>query len=779
MGQFGIGQSVTRFDDPRLLKGEGKYLDDINLPNQLRGYVLRSPYAHAKIKNISTNEAKTLEGIKLVLTGEDFVKSGLGCQSPQIPRKRPNGEPFFVSPQPALVSDTVKFVGDYVAFIVADNINQAKDAAELIEVDYEPLPAIVSTETASLPESPAVWRDCPDNISFVHELGDYNGVENAFKKAKHVVEQKFIINRITANSIEARGCIGVFDKNTDKYLLYTGTQGPHAVRKALAEEIFNVPLEDVRVIANDMGGGFGMKGGNYLEHTLCLWASKILNRPVKWVSDREEAILTDNQARDNVTHAALALDENEKFLALKVRTKANLGAYFATDRLAFPAITHIGVLSGPYTTGVIHDEITLQLTNTNQTAPYRGAGRPEAAYVLERMVELAAQKLGTNSRDLRRKNLIPNSSLPYNTGFMYTYDSGEFEENMDICLKESDYDGFEERRKASSNNGKLRGIGLSNTIELAQGQPTESASININSDGHVEIVAGTKDFGQGHSTVYKQMVYSKLGIDTDKMVFKDGDTDDLSFGHGSFGSRSMFMGGSALFNAANQIIEKGKEIAAHVLEAALGDINFENGEFTIVGTDKSLTIEEVAELANSNQNLPEGMETGLFETGIYEASAPTFPNGCHVCELEIDKETGQIELLRYTIVDDVGRVINPLTLKGQIHGGVVQGLGQVFLEDLIYDPNDGQMLTGSFMDYAMPRASDFCLFDVTSNEVPTTTNPVGAKGGGECGTVGSVAAAMNAILDALSVLNIKHLDLPATPQKIWEAINYSSQSQNV
>ena len=779
MGQFGIGQSVSRLEDPRLLTGRGNYLDDKKIDGVLRGYVLRSPHAHAKIVSIDTSDARQASGVHLVLTGEDFKTAGLGSQTPRIPRKRPNGEDFFVSPQPALVHDTVKFAGDYVAFIVADTLEQALDASELIDVDYAPLPSVVDTAVASDEGSPAVWDGCPDNISFLHELGPREVTNAAIDGAHRVVKQRFVINRIACCSMEVRSCVGHYHPDDERYVLYAGTQGPHAVRAALAGEIFDVPLEKVQVISEDMGGGFGTKAGNYPEHTLCLWASRELGgKPVKWVSDRTEALLTDNQARDNVTEAELGLDENGKFLGLRIRTKANLGAYYATDRLAFPAITHIGVLSGPYTTGAVHDEVTLQLTNTNQTAPYRGAGRPEAAYVLERMVDLAAEEMGIDRIELRRRNYIPEDALPYKTGFMYTYDSGKFEENMDLCMEKADFAGFETRRADAQSREKLRGIGLSNTIELAQGQPTESASITFDADGKATMVLGTKGSGQGHETMYKQMLFSMLGIDTDDATFVDGDTAQIGEGNGTFGSRSTFMGGSALRLAADQVIEKGKVIASHVLEASAGDIEFDKGNFTIGGTDRSVTIQEIAKIAHAPSDLPDGVEPGLSETSRFETEAPTFPNGCHICEVEIDPDTGSLEIIKYTVVDDVGVVVNPLTLKGQIHGGVVQGLGQVMMEDLVYDKENGQLLTGSFMDYAMPRAEDFCLFEVAANEIPTQTNPIGAKGAGEAGTVGSIACAMNAIVDALKPLGIRHIDLPATPQKIWRAIQGARGSAN-
>ncbi len=770
MVQFGIGQPVSREEDPRLLKGAGKFLDDMNFANQARGYVLRSPHAHAKILSIDVEDARKAPGVIAVFTGEDHDNSWLGLQTPQIPRTRPDGSPMFVAPQPALVSDTVKFVGDYVAFIVAETVNQAKDAAELIMVDYDPLPAVIDTASASDPETSAVWEDCPDNVAFMYEAGDRAAVDAAFETADHIVKQRLVINRLTTNAMEVRSCVGLYDAYEESFVLHTGTQGPHALKKDMAGQVLNISENKLRVISGDMGGGFGMKAGVYPEHTLCLWAAKELGRPVKWVAERSESILSDSQARDNVTDAELALDKDGKFLALRVRTKANLGAYYNADRNAFSAITHIGVLSGTYTTPAIHDEITMVLSNKYFLSPYRGAGRPEAAYVIERMVDQAAREMGIDRIELRRRNTIPAEAMPYKTGFIYTYDSGRFEENLGMALEKADYGGYPARLEMSTADGKLRGIGISNTIELAQGNPTESSTISFSASGEATLVTGTKGSGQGHETMFKQMLASKLGLDKDKVSFIDGDTDKIALGGGTFGSRSTFMGGSAIMLAADKIIEKGKLIAGHVLEAGESDIHFADGSFTIAGTDRSLSLDEVVKAAFNPGKLPPDMEVGLYETAVFKTPAPTFPNGCHICEVEIDPETGGVRIDKYTVVDDVGKIINPLTLKGQIHGGIVQALGQVLMEDLKYDNETGQMLTGSFMDYAMPLAEDFCYFDINANEVVTEVNQLGAKGGGEAGTVGALPAGMNAVLDALAPLGITHLDLPATPEKVWQAI---------
>lgn len=772
MGQFGIGQSVSRLEDPRLLTGRGLYLDDKNLANQAWGYVLRSPYAHAKINAIDTKEAKQAPGVLAVLTGTDFAASGLGCQLPQFPKTKADGSPAYIAQQPALVT-TAKFVGDYIAFIVAETLDQAKDAAELIAIDFEPLPPVMDTATASNPETPAVWPDNPGNICFVHNAGDRAATDAAFAKADHIVAQEIDINRITTNSMEARGSIGEYDAAENRYVLHVGTQGPHGLRGALAKEIFDIPVENVHIIADDMGGGFGMKGGLYPEYTLCLWAAKEIGRPVKWVSDRSEAILSDTKARDNLTNAELALDKNGKFLGLRIRTLANIGAYYSTDRVAVSGVGHIGVLSGPYTTGAVDVEVTLVLTNTVNMAPYRGAGRPEAAYVIERLIDLASKELDLTPAEIRRRNYIAEDAFPYKTSFLYTYDSGEFEKNMDMAMANADYDNFEQRRQASEANGKLRGIGFSNTIELAQGGPTETAIIKFNAAGTMTLIMGTKGSGQGHETMYKQMVHSMLGLDTDDISFVDGDTGQIDSGNGTFGSRSTFMGGSAINQSADKIIEKAKVIAGHVLEAATSDIEFTDGNFVIAGTDRSISLKEIAKSAFEEGKLPPDMAPGLEATETYKTNYPTFPNGCHVCEVEIDPETGKLDIVKYTVIDDVGKVINPLTLKGQIHGGVAQGLGQVLMEDLSYDSESGQILAGSFMDYAMPRADDFCHFDVKTNEVITPTNPLGSKGGGEAGTVGSIPAAMNAIANALAPLGVKHVDLPCTAEKLWRIIQES------
>ena len=769
MGEYALGQPVPRSEDPRLLTGGGRFVDDVNLPYMARGYVLRSPHAHADILSIDTSKAAAAPGVLAVLTGDDLAADGIGDVPVGSGRQRPNGEPMFRPPYPALVRNKVRRVGDYVAFVVAETVNQAKDAAELIEVEYRPLPAVTDTATAADPGSNAVWEDCPDNICFVHEGGDKAAVEAAFARADHVIKKTLVINRVTAATMEPRGCVGHYNPVEDHYTIYTTLQGVHPYRTLIANRILDVPENKVRVIGQDIGGSFGMKSTPYAEVILVLWASKRLHRPVKWTSERSEAFLSDYGARDNVSVGELALDKEGRFLGQRIRTTANLGAYLPNSG-PNPPVSNLGTLAGVYTTPAIHVEVTAVFTNTNPTCPYRGAGRPEAAYVIERLIDLAADELGIDAAELRRRNTIPPDAMPFKTALYFTYDCGEFEKNMDMALEMADYAGFEARRTEAKQRGKLRGIGISNTIERAAAPGVEGAGIRFDRSGLATLVAGSVTQGQSHETVFKQLVCDRLGLDFDQVAYIWGDTDKVPFGHGTGGSRSATLGGSAFYMAAEKIVEKATKIAAHILEAAVDDIEFADGTFTVAGTDRTTTIIEVAKAAHAPAKIPEGMEPGLFENAVYTAKVMNFPNGCHVCELEIDEETGTVQVVRYNVVDDVGTVMNPLTLKGQIHGGIGQGLGQVLMEDIAYDPDSAQLLTGSFMDYAMPRADDFSFMEVKSNAVPTATNPLGVKGAGEAGNVGALPAVANALVDALSPLGIDHIGMPATPELLWRTI---------
>jgi len=770
MGQFASGQPVPRTEDPRLLTGRGNYVSDINLHGQAYGYVLRSPYAHATIISIDTKKAEAAPGIITILTGADIQKDGLGTTHVTQLHKRADGSPLYSVPHPGLVSDRVRHVGDYVAFIVAETVTQAKDAAELVEIEYDSLPSITDTASALDEGSPLVWDDCENNISHVIQGGDKDATDVAFAKADKIIKHRFVINRISANSMETRGCIGDYDQSEGRFIVYNDIQAPHALRQVLSEDIFKIPEKDVQVITGNIGGAFGMKGPVYPEIRLCAWASKRIGRPVKWICERSEAFQSDEHARDNVTVAEMALTNEGKFLGIRVNSICNIGAYLSQDRNILSTFLNVGCIAGVYTTPAIHTVTRNVFTNSNSTSPYRGAGRPEATYILESLVDLAALELGMDKTEIRRKNIIPVDALPFKTAHTYTYDCGEFEKNMDRVMEMIDYPGFENRREEAASRGKLRGISISNSIERAGAPFPETVEIRFDPTGTVTIFAGTKDQGQGHDTMYKQLISDKLGIDTDKVRFVDGDTDKVSHGLGTFGSRSAMIGGTALNIAADKIIEKGIKIAAEILEAAESDISYENGIFKITGTDRSIDIHEIAKISYNPIRIPKEIEPGLAEVGIFKPEKPSFPNGCHGVEVEIDPETGKTELISYYVVDDVGTVINPLTLKGQIHGGIAQGVGQALMEDIAFDQETGQLLSGSFQDYAMPRADDFCNIKVESNPVPTKVNPLGVKGAGEAGCVGALPAVLSAVTDALSVHGVNYIEMPATPQKIWKVI---------
>jgi aerobic carbon-monoxide dehydrogenase large subunit len=771
MTKYGIGQPVSRFEDPRLLRGRGRYQDDMNLPGQAYAVFVRSPYAHARIGAVDTTAAAAMPGVLAVYTGEDVAKDGLGTMAMRLQRKRPDGSPMFQRPHPGLARGKVRHVGDPLAMVVAETTAQAKDAAELVAVDYQELPSVTATAAAAAPGAPAVWDECPDNICNVFEAGDKAAADAAFARAAHVVKRRYVISRVFAHYMEPRGAIGSYDAGEERYTLYADCQYPHRVRNALAANIFKVPESKVRVIAGDVGGGFGTKGWQYLEHRLVLWAARKLRRPVKWTAERSEAIQADEHARDNVTEAELALDADDRFIGLRLRTTAGLGAYVSSERNLLPTFANVHTSVGVYAIPAAHVQVTGVFANKNPVAPYRGAGRPEAIYVVERLIEDAARELGRDPIELRRRNLIPSSAMPYKNAFGITYDCGAFPEIMEAGLADADFAGFEARRAHSLQQGKLRGIGIAFAIERAASPGLEFAEIRFNPGGSAILFMGTKNQGQGHETTFKQILNERLGIEPSEVQFIDGDTDRVAFGMGSTGSRSTVIGGTAVWKAADKIIDKGKKIAAHLLEVAAADLDFADGRFTIAGTDRAVSLKEVARAAFQPARLPPDVDGGFFETATFAPAADTFPNGVHVCELEVDRDTGAVEVLGYTVVDDVGTVINPTTLKGQIHGGVAQGLGQALMEQVAYDPQSGQLLTGTFMDYCMPRADDFSPIAVHSKPVPTKLNPLGAKGAGEAGTVGALPAVVNAVLNALGPLGVSGLDMPATSEKIWRAIH--------
>ena len=771
MGVQAIGMPVRREEDFRLLRGKGRYVDDVRAANEAHGYVLRSPHAHARIAALDAGRARAAVGVLCVLTGSDLARRGLGTLIPAVRRRCRNGAPAFVCPQPLLADDRVRYVGDPVAFIVAESVNQAKDAAELIAVEYEVLPAVVGAEAALAAGAPAVWDDNPGNEAFFHEVGDRAEVDSAFAKADHVVRHKTIVNRVTANSMEPRGCLAEYDRDQDRYTIRCTVQSVHGTRAALADRIFELPHHHFRVVCENMGGGFGMKGGCYPEYALSLWASEVLERPVRWIAERSEGLMSDEQGRGSVIDTELALERDGRFLALRTRWSAAIGAYYSTDRPTIPLSVGLGCQVNTYNIPSVHTEVTAVLTNTMTIAPYRGGGRPEPIYATETIIDKAAHQLGLTPVELRRRNTILAGAMPFTTALGQTYDCGDFPKNLEDCLTLADYDRVAERREAAKRRGKLLGVGVATTVAASGGRDYEHAEIRFDPSGGVVLMTGGMDHGQGHGTTFKQVLSEKLGIDADLIRYRYGDSDLVTMGIGTFGSRSAQLAGSAIVVAADRLIDKGRKIAAHMMEAAVPDIGFENGKFAITGTDRSVGIAEVAKRSFHSLQLPDGVETGFTERANFGPADPaTFPSGAHLAEVEIDEETGEVTLTRYSAVDDVGRVLNPLLCEGQIHGGIVQGVGQALMEEVVYDPATGQLLSGSFQDYGMPRADQFCGFDVENNPTLTEKNPLGVKGVGEAGTIAAIPAVMNAVNDALVRIGAPYVEVPATSEKVWRAL---------
>jgi aerobic carbon-monoxide dehydrogenase large subunit len=768
--KFGVGQPVRRLEDVRLLTGEGRYQDDQTFHRQTWCVFIRSPHAHARIVGIDTSDAERAPGIVAIYTGADYAADGIATPKAAMPRKKRDGSPMFAPQRPALVTDRARYVGDPVAMVIADTLAQAKDAGELVRVDYDPLPAVTDVAEAAKPDAPRLWDENPDNISHTTERGDRAATEAAFARAAEIVKRRYVITRVHAQYMEPRGAVGIYDPAEHRFTLFADVNYPHRVRNMLANMVFKVPESSVRVVCHDVGGGFGAKGWQYVEHRLTLWAARKLGRPVKWRCERSEVLLADEHGRDNVGEIELAFDADAKLIGLRLHMLASIGAYIASDRQLLTPFGQIGTVIGVYDIPAAYVTIDAVLSNTSPTAPYRGAGRPEASYLIERAMEAAAHELSIDPIELRRRNVIPEAKMPYKAPTGPFYDCGQFAKNMEIALEASDYAGFAKRRAESQARGKLRGIGLANSIEQAAGPTPEYAEIRFNPSGSAILLMGTKTHGQGHETVFKQIMCEKLGMDPKEIQFIDGDTDRVAFGMGSNGSRSMVTGGSALTLAASKVINKGKKIAAHLLEAAEADIDYADAKFSVIGTDRGLTLKQVVAAAFAPARLPPGLEPGLYENATYAPKRDTFPNGCHVCEVEIDPDTGAAELLSYLVVDDVGTVINPLTLAGQIHGGIAQGLGQILMEHVIYESGSGQVLTASFMDYCMPRADNLCNVQIVSNPVPTAGNPLGAKGAGEAGTVGAMPAVMIAVMRALEPVGVHELDMPATSDRIWHAI---------
>jgi carbon-monoxide dehydrogenase large subunit len=771
MKQFGIGQPVRRVEDRRFITGHGRYLDDIAQPRQAYAAMLRSPHAHARISAIDTGAAASMPGVVAVFAGEDLARDGIGdipCVSGLSNRDKST---MWMPPRPALVQGRVRHVGDTVAMVIAETASIARDAAEAIIVDYEILPAVVDTAHAGDSGQPAVWDECSSNIVFDWEVGDGAAVAQAAAGARHRVSLTIVNNRIVVTSMEPRGAIGEYDPGEDAYTLWSSTQGSHFVRNLLAEHVFKIPENRIRVVTPDVGGGFGMKLFLYPEHALVLWAAKKIGRTIKWIPDRTDSFVTDTQGRDNVTRMDLALDDQLRITALSVELTANMGAYLSNFAPEIPTFSGAVMYSGVYAIPAIHVAVKGVYTNTVPVDAYRGAGRPEAAYALERLLDFAAKKLGVEPADLRRRNFIRPAAMPHTTPLGLVYDSGDFARNMDDALAAADIAGFAGRRARSRARGQYRGIGHAVYIEQSGFPPDEFAELRFDQSGTLTMLMGTQSSGQGHQTAYAQLAAERLGLPFDKIRVLQGDTAAIAFGRGTGGSRSLPVGGASAMEAADKLIAKGRQIAAHLLEAAEADIAFDDGSFTIAGTDRRATIEEVARAAFNPAQLPPGVEPGFAETGHFTPPAPTFPNGCHVCEVEIDPDTGQIVIERYLVVDDFGIVINPLLLAGQVHGGIAQGVGQAMLERTVYDPESGQLLSGNLTDYAIPRADDLAPVEFRYNIVPCRTNPLGVKGAGEAGAIGAPPALINAVVDALGELGIEHLDMPLTPELLWRQIH--------
>ena len=775
MMKFGIGQSVRRVEDQRFLTGAGSFVSDLSLPHQCYGACVLSPHAHAKIVRIDTTAALAAPGVICVLTGADADADGIGGIPPHFMPKDWGGPHAFATIRPILLTDRVRCVGDRVAFVVAETEAQARDAVELVLVDYEPLPPVVHIEDAIKPSAAPIWPDCPGgNIGATIAFSDKTATDAAFAAATHVVKLRTVNNRVSANAIEPRAALGHYEAASDDFTLHTASQDPHGVRHVLARSVFNLAETKIRVISPDVGGGFGMKSNIYPEDALVLWASRRCQRPVKWTATRAESLQTDTHARDQVVYGELALDGDGKILGLRAKAYQSLGAYWWAAVTA-PLYFSLMMISSVYAVPTIDVSTSAVFTNTAPTSVYRGAGRPEAIYFIERLIEHAAQVTGIDRVELRRRNLIKPDALPYHTPTHHTYDSGEFERLMDQCLKLGDWDGFKSRQADSAKRGKLRGRAVTPYIEVA-GVFNERMEIRFDPSGALSIIAGTHSHGQGHATTFAQLVSEWLGVPFETIRYIQGDTEKVSFGRGTFAARSSMVGGCALRIAADAIISKAKPMAGAIMEAAVEDVEFGDGHFSVVGTDKKIALTDVAKafFAPAGPVIQFGL--GLDASGSYSGvpgGAPNYPNGCQTCEVEVDPDTGAVAIVRFTAVDDLGRIINPSICEGQIHGGIAQGIGQAMLENVAYDSQSGQLLSGSFMDYGMPRASDCPPVASELVEIPAQTNPLGIKGIGESGTIGAPPTIVNAVIDALRPMGVSHLDMPLTPHRVWDSIQTS------
>jgi len=759
MKKFGIGQPILRSEDIRFITGKGLYTGDITLENQLYMYVLRSNVAHGKIISMEIEEAKNAKGVIDVFISKDLENDGITPLDTNFKAKNKDGSEMVAPKRNAIAKDNVRHVGDPIAIVIAESLELAKNASELIIVDIEELPSNTSTSKARDSNSPIIWKEAKNNVCFDWDMGDENAVDNAFAKADKIIDLNLTNNRLVPSPMEVRCVVASYDPDNEKYELRCSSQGVHSLRARISE-VMGIDEEKLRVITTDVGGGFGMKIFNYPEYVCALFASKKIKRPVKWVADRSESFISDTHGRDHVTSAKLALDDQGVFLGLKVHTVANMGAYLSNFAIFIPTLAGTAMLTGCYKTPAIYVNVIGVFTNTPAIDAYRGAGRPEAAFVIERIVDKAAKETGLGPLEIRRRNLIKSEEMPFKTALNHTFDSGNFASNMEIAAKKANWDSFKDRREESLQNGKLRGIGLSTYIESCAGGGPEEATIILENNGDITVHIGSQSNGQGHETAFTQIICEFLDVNPEKVKIIQGDSDIISFGSGTGGSRSVPVGGAAIKIASEDIINQGKNIAANKFGVEVDEISYKESIFLVEGKNLNISIEDLAK------------ESSKPIIASHQWSPPnfTFPNGCHICELEVDKETGKVEILKYTVVDDFGLIINPNLLAGQVQGGIAQGLGQALLENTIYDQDNGQLLSGSFMDYAIPRADDLTNIDIEWNMVPCETNPLQIKGAGEAGAIGSPPAIINALVNAFKDYNIDHIEMPATSHKLWKIL---------
>ncbi|MBX6745362.1 MAG: xanthine dehydrogenase family protein molybdopterin-binding subunit [Acetobacteraceae bacterium] len=772
--KFGIGQPVPRNEDPTLLQGRGRYTDDLALPGQLWCVMVRSPYAHGIIRGIDTSAAKEVPGVLGVYTGADLEAAGFGTMKCGLPLKNRDGTPLRNIERPSLAMDKVRFVGDPVAFVVAETKAAARDGAEAVYLDIDPLPAVTEASAAAQPDAPQLYDHIPGNTVLDFHYGDSAKVAEAFARAAHVTKLSIRNNRVVVCAMEPRSAIGEYDPATGRYTLHVGCQGVFGLRGQMAHDILKVPVDKVRILTGNVGGSFGMKASAYPEYACLLYAAKELGRPVKWTDERTGSFLSDQHGRDHEVEAELALDADGRALAVRLTAYANMGGYLATVAPLMGTGNFVKNIQSNYATPLIEVNTKCVVTNTTPVSAYRGAGRPEGNYFFERLLEQAARETGRSAIELRKINHIKPEQFPFTAASGSVYDSGDFSTVLDQALKAADWDGFPARKAESKARGRLRGRGIGNFLECTAPPMKEQGEIRFESDGTVTIVTGTLDYGQGHWTPFAQVLHEKLGVPFEAIRLVQGDSDQLIAGGGTGGSKSLMASGAAIIEAAELVIEKGKQAAAHILEAAPADIEFErdaegHGRFVIAGTDRAIGIMELADRLRAERDLPPGLPASLDVRHVFDQAPMAYPNGCHICEVEIEPETGIVEVVKYLSVNDFGVIVNPLMVQGQAHGGIVQGIGQALYENAVYS-EDGQLLTGSYQDYALPRASDVPSFGFLSHPVPCKTNPLGAKGCGEAGCAGSLPAVMNAVVDALSEYGITHIDMPATPERVWRAI---------